>query len=345
MHGNYEHIWRDLNSRLRSIEAGDGGLDGALRELEHHQKSAGFIKLGLSSVDRRTFAHPNDPSRFFRIQYNPERALRFDGSGIKTPPAGDEIKNDGCFLCRDNIRWQQQGTEIGYELDLSDNHYNAWMNPFPLLPTHVVIATTEHTSQEWSVHRNGTLDVSKLLHGLVGLATRMPGYLGFYNGVGAGASIPGHLHFQFFKRPSEDPEFPLERFARDNHSDGSGARFVEGYPLDVAMWTGTRENVISQASDWISKWGFRNGARLNNLTANLITSSDTDSSNITLYFIPRDRSRTHGDGLSGLIGGLEVLGELVFSSPEDKARMDSGEVDYFSLKRTLTSVGTPFFTK
>jgi len=344
MHGTYDHVWGELNSRLREIEVGDGGLDGALRELECHQKEAGFIKLSLSSVERYSFADPQDPSRFFRIQYNPERALRFGGSGVSTPPPGSNIKNGGCFLCRDNIRWQQQGAEMGYEVHLGENSYYAWMNPFPLLPTHVVFATTEHTSQEWPVCEKGNLDVSNLLTDLIGLGTRIPGYLGFYNGVSAGASIPGHLHFQFFKRPEDETEFPLERAARRHRESGRDGIFLEDYPLDVAVWTGAPDEVLGQASDWIAGWAARNRERIRELTANFIASSDPDGDAITLYFIPRDRSKTHGDGLSGLIGGLEVLGELVFSSVEDKALLDAGKVDYFSLEKTLASVRTPFFT-
>jgi hypothetical protein len=344
MHGTYENIWAELNSRLREIEVGDGGLDGALRELECHQQETGFIKLSLSSVERHIFAHQEDSSRFFRIQYNPERTLRFSGSGISTPPPGFDIKNDGCFLCRDNIRWQHQGAEMGYEVHLGENSYYAWMNPFPLLPTHVVIATTEHTSQEWPVCEEGNLDVAGLLNDLVELAVRMPGYIGFYNGVNAGASIPGHLHFQFFKRPEDEPEFPLECAARRHREDGRDGIFLEDYPLDVAMWTGAPEEVLAQSSGWIADWAIRNRKRINRLTANFIASSDSDGDTITLYFVPRDRSKAHGNGLSGLIGGLEVLGELVFSSGEDKALLDAGEVDFFSLEKTLACVRTPFYT-
>ena len=343
-HETYDTTWVELNSRLREIEVGSSGLGGVLRELECHQQESGFIKLSLSSVERHIFDHPEDPSRFFRVQYNPERALRFCGSGISAPPPGSDIKHNGCFLCRDNIRWQQQGAEMGYEIHVDDNSYFAWMNPFPLLPTHVVIATTDHTSQEWPVCENGTLDVSKLLNDLVGLSTRMPGYLGFYNGVNAGASIPGHLHFQFFKRPDDEPEFPLERAARRHREEGREGLFLEDYPLDVAMWTGTPEEILAQASGWIADWANRNRKRIHELTANIIASCDPDGDGITLYFVPRDRLKTQGEGLSDLIGGLEVLGELVFSSVEDKALLDAGKIDYFSLEMILASVRTPFFT-
>lgn len=46
-------------------------------------------------------------------------------------------------------------------------------------------------------------------------------------------------------------------------------------------------------------------------------------------------------GWGGLIGGLEVLGEIVLSSETDKAWLDPGEIDYFRLSTTLASVRTP----
>ena len=45
---------------------------------------------------------------------------------------------------------------------------------------------------------------------------------------------------------------------------------------------------------------------------------------------------------SGVIKqALEVLGELVFSTPEEKALLESGQLNYFSLERVLTEVCTP----
>ncbi len=343
MHGNYENAWTELNSRLRQIEIGRGGLDAALRELESHQKESGFIKSDLAAVKRFSFSQPENSSRFFRIQYNPGRALRFNSSGYSSPPPGTSVRNGGCFLCRDNIRWQQQGTEIGYEIHMGETGYYAWMNPFPLLPTHVVIATREHTSQEWPVSEKGNLDVSRLLNDLVELARRMPSLIGFYNGVNAGASIPSHLHFQFFKRPQDEAEFPLEGAARRHLESGEEGIFVKDYPLAVAMWTGEPGTVLGQASEWIARWAGRNRERIHGLTANFIVSSENPGDGITLFFVPRDRAKTSGDGMSGLIGGLDVLGELVISSKEGKALLDAGKIDYFSLEKTLASVHTPFF--
>jgi hypothetical protein len=42
--------------------------------------------------------------------------------------------------------------------------------------------------------------------------------------------------------------------------------------------------------------------------------------------------------LSGTIGGLEVLGEVVFSSDEEGQRLEFGRVDYHTVERILAAV-------
>ena len=103
---------------------------------------------------RYHFVHPEDPTRSFSAQYNPVRALRFEGAG--TPGTG--AIHDGCFLCRDNIQWQQGGVEMGCEIDVDSTPYIAWMNPYPLMPLHCVIASSDHIPQAWCA--NGTASSS-----------------------------------------------------------------------------------------------------------------------------------------------------------------------------------------
>ncbi len=342
MLSDYDTAWSELNARLRGIEDG-AGLGGALAELQAYQQRTGFIKDRLESVDRHTFYHPRDSSRFFRVQYNPKRALRFNGNGITVPPSGIVVRNDGCFLCRDNIRWQQGGSQLGYEVRIGETVYYAWMNPFPLLPTHIVVATETHTSQEWGCEYGGRRGKSMLLSDLVALAARMPGYVGFYNGVDAGASIPGHMHLQFCQRPEDDPEFPLERAARVFDDSDQGVNFLSRYPVAAAVWQGAAAEVSEAASSWVSQWTHRNRDRLNNLTANFIASKDLAGDGVSLYFVPRARSTSRVNGLHGLIGGLEILGEVVFSSPEEKKLLDDGAIDYFALASYLARVRTPMF--
>lgn len=343
MLSEYDTAWCELNARLREIEDGGGGLAGALAELKLHQQRTGFIKDRLEAVDRRTFYHPHNSSRFFRIQYNPKRALRFIGTGITVPPPGIVARNEGCFLCRDNIQWQQNGSQLGYEIHVGETAYYAWMNPFPLLPTHIVVATEAHRSQDWGFKYDEHHGKSMLLSDLVALAARMPGYVGFYNGVDAGASIPGHMHLQFCQRPKDDPEFPLERAARVFEQPDQGVGLLTKYPVAVAIWRGTAAEVVEAASNWLLQWTHRNRDRLDSLTGNFIASKDQTDDRLSLYFIPRARSKTRVNGVRGLIGGLEILGEVVFSKPEEKQLLDYGAIDYYALASYLARVRTPMF--
>jgi diadenosine tetraphosphate (Ap4A) HIT family hydrolase len=343
MLSEYDTAWSELNARLRGIEDGRGGLGGALAALRVHQQRTGFIKDRLEDVERRAFYNPQDPSRFFRIQYNPKRALRFNGSGITVPPSGITVRHDGCFLCRENIRWQQGGSQLGYEIPVGETAYLAWMNPFPLLPTHVVVATEAHRSQEWGFQYDARRGKSMLLSDLVALAARMPGYVGFYNGVDAGASIAGHMHFHFCQRPEDDPEFPLERAPRVFEGSDQGAGLLTGYPMAVAIWRGAAADVAEAASNWMLQWTQRNRARLSSLTGNFVASKDQTGDGLSLYFIPRERSKSRVSGLRGLIGGLEILGEVVFSSPEEKKLLDDDAIDYSTLESHLARVHTPMF--
>lgn len=339
---DYEFVWQELNQRLQEIEK-SSGLDGVFRELETYHVNSGFIKDQFEEIARYTIHHPEDKSRFFRVQHNQKRALRLKGSGIKTPPAGTSAQNNGCFLCRDNVEWQQQGIEIGYEIEVDGDSYYAWMNPFPLLPTHVVISTREHTSQEWTLHEEGHLDTTRMLQCLVGLAGRLPGYIGFYNGVGAGASIPGHMHLHFCRRPEGEPDFPLEQKTRELSNVDGEVVMVKNYPLAVAVWRGSSHEVVRQAAEWLSHWAKGNHERLNILSANFIATMDPATNEVTLYFTPRERNRTWSGGGSQLIGGLEVLGEFVYTIEEEQQLLEDGVVDYFALEKILADIQTPFF--
>jgi hypothetical protein len=333
---SYDDIWTKLNVELRKLES-CSGLAGALEALEIQQRDIGFIRDDLNAVKRYRFRDPEDSSRFFCVQYNPRRAQRFAGAGTMTAPPGATMVNDGCFLCRDNIRWQQRGIELGYDIDVGGSEYVAWMNAFPLMPVHTVIATRAHVPQAWcSAEEVGTgLSIDKLLSDLVALAGRLPGFIGFYNGEGAGASIPGHMHLQFFKRPENYGPFPLEAVA------GHPERAPSNYPVAVVFWQGRSRDVVDQARRWITAWVESNSSGPMSISANIFAIADDADGSIRLYFVPRDQMSSHSPGMAGAVGGLEILGELVFSDPEEKGRLERGEVDYRTVERILASVNVP----
>lgn len=341
---DYDRTWSDLNQRLRETETG-GGLSAALAELEIHQRANGFIRDDLSDLQRHTFVHPGDPALSFRVQYNPKRALRFDGSGLRTPPENIESLNAGCFLCRQNICWQQHQLQVGFEVDITGDVYHALMNPFPLFPNHVVFAAANHISQEWDMAgAAGGLSLAELLGDLCEIASRLPGHVGFYNGVDAGASIPAHLHFQFIRRLFTEPLFPLEQRVFEMPREDGGPEMAIGYPVPVALWRGDLGDVVANAAAWVGTWAARNQARRETLSSNFIAMGNAaGSGGVALYFVPRDRAKARWNGTHGLVGGLELLGELVLSSDEERALLDDGLIDFGYVERALASVCTPMF--
>ena len=248
------------------------------------------------------------------------------------------VKHDGCFLCRDNIEWQQSGVELGYEIDVDSSRYVAWMNPYPLMPLHCVIASNDHIPQAWCT--NGAagicLSIEKILEDLVTLSERLPGYVGFYNGTGAGASIPGHFHFQFFKRRASDVSFPLEVAARKSGITAHGT--IDDYPIAVVYWRGDLEEVVESASGWMRDWIVRNHHQVSSISANILSTFDDVHKKVELFFVPRHQQRLRSPELSGMVGGLEVLGEVVFSSHEEGQRLKSGKIDYHTVERILAAV-------
>ena len=336
----YQRAWQILNQDLRRLEHKQGDLGGALEALYRHQFASGFVCDDLSQVERYPVAHPADPDQAFVVQFNPRRAERFNGRGHSSPGPGQVAEHDGCFLCPGNIYWQQDGLQLGYDVELNGRDYIAWINPYPLAPVHSVIASREHLSQGWAVNGGGgkMLCLADLIMDLVTLARRLPGYLTFYNGIDAGTSIPGHLHYHAFRRPARLARFPIERLTE---GCGTAAELVtHGYPVHFAFWRGEKMDVESRASQWARTWIEKNDTRKMELTANIMAAADVETGEVRLYFVPRARSNTTGQSTTHkrLIGGLEMLGELVFSSSNDKRQLDAGQIDYFSLAQMLADV-------
>ena len=61
----------------------------------------------------------------------------------------------------------------------------------------------------------------------------------------------------------------------------------------------------------------------------------------TLFFIPRRRDRQFWNGRNGIVGGLEILGELVLASSEECLLVEKNMIDFFFIERALSAVNTP----
>ncbi|HIJ83547.1 MAG: hypothetical protein HW380_3293 [Magnetococcales bacterium] len=346
----FEDFWQVLGDQLNSIRARDG-LVGVVEALKMEQLDRGFIQDDLSGVIKYRMIKDKDPEHYFIVQYNPRRAQRFSGAGRQTPPSGSAASHGGCFLCRDNIRWQQRGIEYGYDVHIDSpggqRHYIIWVNPFPLMPNHITVATSSHRPQAWllpNTEMGGWVTrMDEIGHDFLSILGQMPGYLGFYNGDGAGATIPHHFHFQFFKRIEGQDGFPLERAARQGGECRSvdGPWLVPGYPITAIHFRGTREQVETQLLEIVGKWE-KMFSDPHGITANLIGSLDAQDHTIfDLYFIPRDKTFNRGAGMVGVIAGLELLGEIVYSTEEEKRSLDRGQVNYDFVERIIASVEAP----
>ena len=343
---HYFQLWKHVNETLECVRA-DHGLPAALSLLERQQFDKGFIQDDLKSVQRYRLSHPIDRSRYYGIQFNPKRALRHLGAGRSVPPPGETNLNGGCYLCPENVRWQQRGIEVGYDIKVNDSEYVAWMNPFPILPTHTTIAARNHQAQSW-IRTSATQSderIRSVLKDLLKLASELPGFMGFYNGDGAGATIPGHFHFQFLRRREGQEPFALERAAargmgnRIHHEHGSDSFIIRDYPITAVYFSGTDEYVIRGAVSWVQRWAefYKESMAL---SANIICCVDEEEPNrYHLYFVPRNKQVSHSIGMSGLVGGLEVLGELVFCTDADKENLQ--RMTFADVERVINGVEAP----
>jgi SpoIID/LytB domain protein len=112
------------------------------------------------------------------LQHNPARITSTTAS---IDPAS--IKARRCFLCAENEPPLQM--RLGFD-GRKGRGYNIQINPYPIFPQHLVIASKRHERQSIWHHYVDMLD----------LAATYPSFTFFYNGPRCGASAPDHLHFQ-----------------------------------------------------------------------------------------------------------------------------------------------------
>ena len=113
-----------------------------------------------------------------KLQFNPARII---SSAAKLDKA--DIAKRRCFLCRDNRPAEQ--SMVKFE-GRKNKKYHILVNPYPIFPDHLVIASARHTDQ--SIWRR-YID-------MLDLARKYDGFTFFYNGPKSGASAPDHHHFQ-----------------------------------------------------------------------------------------------------------------------------------------------------
>ena len=128
------------------------------------------------------------------------------------------------------------------------------------------------------------------------------------------------------------PLFALEQVTRHTVSSG--------YPLNAIHWRGSAHEIAVQAGDWLSHWIERLPPEARP-SANIIASTVELESELDVFVVPRDQQRAHAPGMSGAVGGLEVLGELVFSTDREWQQLEGNQIDYFTIENMLNAVSVP----
>jgi len=328
-------------------------LPDAIKYLHAQQTDVGQIVDDLSLV--RYFQAAGPGNTYFMGQYNPTRAKRMAGAGRQKPPAGVEtIKTPlpNCYLCTDNVRWQQRGVQLYYQIELNGHQYNILCNPFPFMPIHVTVAADEHEPQSWHKNINwkegGKVDkVERLASDLYELARQLPEFVCFYNGVGAGASIEEHFHYQAFRPNFSHGLFPLQKVAADKAIRRNAKMGMRGqvdvidlddddYPTIAFRLSGERQAVINTVVEWVKRWSDLIGE---DASANITTIWEDKA--LSLYLVPRNKSFSRSVGLTGIVGGLEALGEFIFCTEDENQQINAGMIGYQRMYDILRGIRPP----
>lgn len=212
----------------------------------------------------------------WRAQFNPARVV---STGAKVDKAS--IAARPCFLCRDNRPQCQHVHQWG--------NYEILVNPFPIFPGHLTIASCRHEPQSVNGH------VGDMLR----LACELEGYTVFYNGPQCGASAPDHLHFQAV--PSE--YMPLDR----------------RYPFKRYYFIDSHERVGEALSELLYSLSAYGDEPMVNIALRAV-----DSSTIEAVVVPRRAHRPQCyDTVKVSPGAVDVFGTLITVSEADFDAVDS----------------------
>ena len=343
----YELAREDLAARLQALAEPGGSLVQVIEGLVAHQVHAGIVQDDLHALERFQITAARDPARVFFVDYNPARARRHHGAGRAEAPPGWARVHGGCYLCPENILWQQRFCQFPAQVPLPSGSYHAWANPFPLGHFHVTIAADAHVPQAWMAQdRAQSLDsLGRRIVDLVHLAQQLPRYLVFENGTGAGATLPQHHHFQALKKWPGLARYPIEAAARaqeERDSTGTAGQpfLLRDYPVAALCWHGTVEEITASLGSTLSGWLGGVGAEgdWRHLTTNLIATRESlADTRLRLFVIPRNTHITRATGLAGAVASLELAGELVFAHEQERDRIAAGQVSYDSVWETLAS--------
>lgn len=282
-------------SKSETTQVSQESLDSWVREQLDAWPLAAKNHAALGNVLRK-------PCDFNGIKaeviFNPARAVstaaNLDKAAIAKRP---------CFLCKANRPKEQAVIDIlpGYEL---------LVNPFPILPGHLTIASTTHSPQI-------LMDGNRLAD-LFNLAKRLPGYSVFYNGASCGASAPDHFHFQAVRRKD------LKIF---DEPDSTAARYAVSFDVSSPEELQLRMDEIAQRLSRLPENQGEAEPRFNIFASLDEQTGDSGQPSVQIRLFPRHKHRPglygFGDGQMLISpGALDVAGVVVTVRQADFDRLD-----------------------
>jgi hypothetical protein len=252
-----------------------------------------------------------DPSCgvLFRFRWVPHRAIRCDVVELERRGTLNAQRDEArlfrdardprgghCFLCADNIR-ECYPREVLVPLRLAGREYYAGANFAWIERDHFTVMAAEHTDQAYSQH---ALQAMLDLHTQTGGRFRV-----LFNGPGAGASIPWHLHYQITTCP-----MPIEAMPA-----GAESR----YP--IAVYAFSAADSAAEAHACAAEWLARDAP---NHSVNILICGAVGDARIFVF--PRDQRRATVPG-KGLVGGFEVAGDFVLSAPGEEPAFRAASAD------------------
>ena len=245
-------------------EDSDCGVRFQFRWMPHRE-----IRGDVAELERRGILNPHrDESKLFRDPRD---------------PAGRH-----CFLCAENIH-ECHPMEALLPLRLGGRDYYAGANFAWIERDHYTVMAAEHMDQ---VYSRAALEAMFELHLQTEGRFRV-----LFNGNGAGASIPWHLHYQI-----TTAAMPIETLPKGREDQ---------YPTRVLRFdqdNGGFDAAHAAADAWLRCDPANN-------SVNILIASPSDQTSIFVF--PRDQRRAKADG-KGLVGGFEVAGDFVMSAPNEK---------------------------
>jgi hypothetical protein len=290
------------------------------------QAHDGFLLADPAGVDLLVSAAADESCGVtYRFRWMPHREARGDVAelerrGILNPHRDEsrlfrdprDPQGRHCFLCADNIA-ECHPFEVLVPMQLAGREYLAGANFAWIEPDHFTVMAAEHTDQVYSRH---------VMEAMLDLHLQTEGqFRVLYNGPGAGASIPWHLHYQITTTP-----MPIERLhpGQEDRYPTAVCRFpLNGVGIEYAHLT---------AEQWLE--GNRAERSLNILVATIGTSP-------CIFVFPRDRRYASARGM-GLVGGFEVAGDMILSSPHEQQTFHNASVT--AAREILAQVCPPDWT-